>query len=409
MGCSCSQFARFIREFVFQQQRYHEVVDSPHRWTPAGDVEQVAYSLPAVVSVTASESFPLRKTMSKDILTAKTGFFAEYRLCDELGSGSTSTVYRCVRKKDEVSFACKVIEKQPVKGEAYAHLLQQFAEEVKVLGLLHHPNIIHLVDSFESADRIYVVTELMRGGELFDFVVDRGTLNEEDASTIVRSICSAVAYMHSQNVIHRDIKMENLLLVNKEVENQRFDFSKVKIIDFGLSKLMPDGSGPTASFLGTKGYIAPEMLQRCKYGKSVDVWACGVIVFVLLCGCLPFGNGNDPIENTQSAAQEKFSLRFPTWASNLSDSAKDLLRKLLDVNPKTRITAEEAMSHPWVVGSTVAPRNALLSAKEMGSQRDLLRQSPQALLDAVRRDVRDHEAKAAAKPAQYGFHRKHSE
>jgi len=225
--------------------------------------------------------------------------------------------------------------------------------EVRALKSLHHPHIIKLYDVYTTAHRIYIVMELMAGGELFDYVVQKGTLTEAEASAIVRMVTSALVYMHEQNIIHRDLKPENLLLTHKP--NSIYDI-EVKIIDFGLSKSM---SEPMAkSFLGTRGYLAPEMLQRRNYSKAVDTWALGVIVFVLLCGCLPFDDDSASILS-DDAVRTKFALRFPRWARNLSPSAKDLLSHLLDINPYTRYSAADAMEHAWVRGKT-APKDSML-------------------------------------------------
>jgi len=146
--------------------------------------------------------------------------------------------------------------------------------------------------------------------------------------------------------------------------------AEVKLIDFGLAKEMSD---PVArSFLGTRGYLAPEMLQRHSYDKAIDIWALGVIAFVLLCGCLPFDDDSSRIAS-DSAARKKFTLRFPRWAASLSTSAKDLLHNLLDVNPKTRFTAEQALNHPWVSGRTVQMNNYLQSPSMIGERRKELR------------------------------------
>ena len=289
----------------------------------------------------------------------KTGFFITYDLKEEIGVGSTSKCYRCIRKSDKKEFACKLIDKRQVEVK-FSGLLEQFFVEIKVLKALKHPNIIHIEDSFETPDRIYMVMEMMKGGELFDYVVEKGTLSEEEASVLVRKITSAVAHMHDIGVIHRDLKPENLLLTTKG------DNAEVKLIDFGLAKEMNEQVA--RSFLGTRGYLAPEMLQRNSYDKAIDIWALGIIVFVLLCGCLPFDDDSSRIAS-ESAAREKFALRFPPWATNLSSSAQDLLHKLLDVNPKNRITAQQALSHPWVKGKSVAPNNYLQSPCLIGERR----------------------------------------
>ena len=184
-----------------------------------------------------------------------------------IGVGSTSTVYRCVEKGGEGrEFACKIIDKRMVETR-FRGLLDQFQIEIGVLRTLGgHKNIIHLEDVFETGERIYMVMELMRGGELFDYVVEKGTLSEEEASELVRCLASAIAYMHSLEIIHRDLKPENLLLTHGAGGGGREGSkAEVKIIDFGLSKIL--GGAMAKSFLGTRGYLAPEMLQRQTYSK----------------------------------------------------------------------------------------------------------------------------------------------
>jgi len=293
-------------------------------------------------------------------LQNRTGFAVKYDLKEVIGVGSTSTCHRCVRKSDGVEFACKVIDKKQIEMK-YAGLMEQFNIEIKVLKLLNHPNIIHLADTYETSEKIYMIMEVMKGGELFDYVVEKGTLSEEEASVLVRKITSAVAHMHSLNIIHRDLKPENLLLTSNGPT------AEVKLIDFGLAKVMSD-SIQARSFLGTRGYLAPEMLQRHTYDKAIDIWALGVIVFVLLCGCLPFDDDSAKIES-ESDARMKFTLRFPRWASNLSLPAKDLLQRLLAVDPKDRIHADQALRHPWVIGRAVTPNNYLQSPSILAGKR----------------------------------------
>ncbi|EWM25947.1 Protein kinase, ATP binding site [Nannochloropsis gaditana] len=178
------------------------------------------------------------------------GFHARYELCDVIGVGSTSTVHRCVERGGEGrEFACKIIDKRMVESR-FRGLLEQFQIEVAVLKALDHPNIIRLEDVFETEHRIYMVMELMRGGELFDRVVERGSLSEEEASEVVRALASAIAYMHSMGIIHRDLKPENLLLSHGGAGPGGVG-QAVKIIDFGLSKMV--GGAMAQSFLGTRG------------------------------------------------------------------------------------------------------------------------------------------------------------
>jgi len=286
---------------------------------------------------------------------AEAALYEKYQLMEVLGVGSTSTCHRCVDKTTGVHYACKIIDKQMIE-ERFHGMMEQFHTEIEALRSLNHPSIIQLFDVFVSEEKIFIVMELMEGGELFDYVVQKGTLTEDEASNIVRKVTSAMVYMHSKNIVHRDLKPENLLLRRKP--NNPHDSVDVKIIDFGLSKCMTE---PVAqSFLGTRGYLAPEMLQRRNYTKAVDTWALGVIVFVLLCGCLPFDDDSATVPS-DDLVRAKFVLRFPRWAKNLSPSAKDLLSHLLDVNPARRYTAEQALDHAWVTGKA-APKGNLLSS-----------------------------------------------
>lgn len=280
-------------------------------------------------------------------------FMKKYQMCEVLGVGSTSICHRCIHKTTSQTYACKIIDKQQIE-QRFAGMLSQFHSEIDALRQLSHPNIIKLYDVFTTNKKIYIVMELMAGGELFDYVVQKGTLTEAEASVIVRMVTSALVYIHECDVIHRDLKPENLLLKYKP--NSIYDL-EVKIIDFGLSKTMKQ-EHLAQTFLGTRGYLAPEMLQRRHYSRAVDTWALGVIVFVLLCGCLPFDDDSSTIFS-DDVIQAKFKLRFPRWARNLSPSAKDLLSKLLDVNSSTRYTAEQALRHPWICGTT-APKDSML-------------------------------------------------
>lgn len=173
-------------------------------------------------------------------------FHFNYELKEEIGVGSTSKCYNCIKKADGLEYACKVIDKRQVELK-FSGLLEQFFTEIKVLKTLQHPNIIRFEDTYETNDRIYIIMELMKGGELFDYVVEKGTLSEEEASLIVRKITSAVAHMHGMNIIHRDLKPENLLLTSKGPD------AAVKLIDFGLAKVMRETVA--SSFLGGCGCL----------------------------------------------------------------------------------------------------------------------------------------------------------
>lgn len=187
----------------------------------------------------------------------------KYNLLEVLGVGSTSTVHRCVCQRTGEQFACKVIDCQLIE-ERFQGMMAQFQTEIAALRKLQHPGIIRLYDVFvKTDDKIFIIMELMEGGELFDYVVQKGTLTEDEAARIVRKVTSALVYMHSRNVCHRDLKPENLLLKTKpgaQGGGSQNDAVEVKVIDFGLSKAMEEPIART--FLGTRGYLAPEMLQR---------------------------------------------------------------------------------------------------------------------------------------------------
>lgn len=159
---------------------------------------------------------------------------AKYQLMEVLGVGSTSTCHRCLNKKTDLYFACKIIDKRVIE-DRFQGMMEQFHTEIEALRSLQHPNIIQLFDVFITDEKIFIVMELMEGGELFDYVVQKGTLTEDEAARIVRKVTSALVYMHTKNIVHRDLKPENLLL--KRRPKHAGDDVEVKIIDFGLSKV----------------------------------------------------------------------------------------------------------------------------------------------------------------------------
>lgn len=317
----------------------------------------------------------------------------KYQLHEVVGVGSTSSVHRCTNKTTGKDYACKIIDIMAME-ERFQGMMQQFQTEIDALQQLKHPGIIQLYDVYLTEQKIYIVMEVMEGGELFDYVVQKGTLTEEEASVIVRKVTSALVYMHAQGIVHRDLKPENLLL--KQKPTGPHDSIDVKIIDFGLSKAMVEPVART--FLGTRGYLAPEMLQRRDYTRAVDTWALGVIVFVLLCGCLPFDDDSATVPS-DDLVHAKFVLRFPRWAKNLSPSAKDLLSHLLCVNPRDRYTAEQALNHPWVRGETANAKSLLASPGR-------IRASP--AVGSARRNGRKYAKDPEATPPKQTFVRKTS-
>ena len=268
-----------------------------------------------------------------------------YKIGPLIGYGTTSKVYALKQKSNNLKLACKVIDKRRISIDAnHEAILMQLRSETIILKKLNHPNIVKFYDVIETRTMIFIVMEYIKGEELFDYILNLGSLNEEKALTIMQGLLSAVNYLHSQGVIHRDIKAENLLILFDDKENVQ-----VKMIDFGFSKILRyDLAG---SFLGTGGYIAPEIRQHKQYSRSVDMWACGILLYVMLSGRLPFSTVVNSLP-TQLSSEEifGFSLQFPEerW-SHVSQNAKDLIEALLTIDPIKRITVKEAINHPWVI------------------------------------------------------------
>jgi calcium/calmodulin-dependent protein kinase I len=218
----------------------------------------------------------------------------------------------------------------------------------------------------EADDILYLVMEMMNGGELFDHIIAKNTLTEREASNIIRQVASAIDYCHKKNIIHRDLKPENLLLVEKR------KLDSVKIADFGFSKAIPSG-GSTKSVLGSPGYVAPEIRQGRDYGPAVDIWSLGVIMYVMLFGYMPFDCDTDVIDEDENLEQY-FKLDFEEegW-QNVSQGARTLLVKMLQPDYARRPTALQVFNDPWVRGDNVSD-SALPSTghlmKNPGSRRE---------------------------------------
>ncbi|KAM9369599.1 calcium/calmodulin-dependent protein kinase type 1G [Phaethornis superciliosus] len=260
---------------------------------------------------------------------------------EALGSGAFSEVFLVKHRSTGKLFALKCIKKSPLTRDS------SLENEIAVLRKIKHENIVTLEDIYESTTHYYLVMQLVSGGELFDRILERGVYTEKDASVVIHQVLTAVKYLHENGIVHRDLKPENLLYLTPE-EN-----SKIMITDFGLSKMEQNGIMSTAC--GTPGYVAPEVLAQKPYSKAVDCWSIGVITYILLCGYPPF------YEETESKLFEKikegyYEFESPFW-DDISESAKDFIRHLLEKNPTTRFTCEEALRHPWINGNTALHRD----------------------------------------------------
>ncbi|XP_048517436.1 calcium/calmodulin-dependent protein kinase type 1 [Dendroctonus ponderosae] len=267
----------------------------------------------------------------------------KYNLKDVLGTGAFSTVKFAESKANPGEmYAVKIIDKKALKGKE-----DSLENEIKVLRRLKHPNIVQLLETFEDKSRVFLVMELVTGGELFDRIVEKGSYTEKDASGLIRQVLEAVDYMHEQGVVHRDLKPENLLYYSPDED------SKIMISDFGLSKM--EESGIMATACGTPGYVAPEVLAQKPYGKAVDVWSIGVISYILLCGYPPFYDENDANLFAQILKGE-YEFHSPYW-DDISDSAKEFISRLMTVHVDQRFTCKQALAHPWISGNAAATKN----------------------------------------------------
>ncbi|KAL2091423.1 hypothetical protein ACEWY4_013686 [Coilia grayii] len=213
---------------------------------------------------------------------------------------------------------------------------------------IKHANIVSLEDIFESKSHLYLVMQLVSGGELFDRIVAKGFYTEKDASKLIQQILDAVKYLHDMGIVHRDLKPENLLYYSMDED------SKIMISDFGLSKI--EGSGSVMSTAcGTPGYVAPEVLAQKPYSKAVDCWSIGVIAYILLCGYPPFYDENDS-KLFEQILKAEYEFDSPYW-DDISDSAKDFIIHLMEKDPRLRYTCEQALQHPWIAGDTALDKN----------------------------------------------------
>jgi len=263
---------------------------------------------------------------------------------EELGRGIFSIVYTARSKQTHKYHAVKVIEKKKLGVKKIEMIETEILLMKKVGG---HPNIISLEDTFENNFHVFIVMELITGGELFDKIVELQYYSEKEASKIIQQVLSAIDHLHTNQVVHRDLKPENLLLSSKE------DHAQVKLADFGLSTALPE-HGKLTKAVGTPGYIAPEILKTLDgdldgYSKEVDLFSVGVIMYILLCGFPPF-YGEDDDEAFDKTIAGDFDYPEPYW-KNISSTAKDLINHLLVVDPAARYTTKEALKHPWIAAN----------------------------------------------------------
>lgn len=269
-----------------------------------------------------------------------------YIIGDRLGSGVSGEVRICMNKVDGLKFAAKIIDfKKFLLTPGLSP--EEIYKEAEMLRELDHPNIIKVKDTFETDHGICIILELVYGGDLFDRIIERKVYSEDNSRIVIKNILTAVEYLHSKGIVHRDLKPENILLSTSESDTD------IKITDFGLAK--HTNAEGLKSFVGTPFYFAPEVLRRKdtimgtgRYGQSADMWSIGVILFILLSGVFPFDEENlyDQI------GKAKYSFEGSQWR-NISDNAKDFIKRLMTLRPDKRISVSEALRHPWIVGNSL--------------------------------------------------------
>jgi len=257
-----------------------------------------------------------------------------------LGTGNYGYVRECLHRSTGEKYAVKTIEKSKVMRKDHIR------REIHLLRSINHPGIMKMVDCYEDAEYVHIVTEMYTGGELFDKIVDNttdyGCLPEDQAAKIIKSLLEAVQYLHSKDIVHRDIKPENLLFESNE------EGSSVKLIDFGLSRTHSRDNRYMINQVGTAYYMSPDVIKG-KYDRSCDLWAIGIISYIILSGYPPF-NGSSDHEVQASVCRGHFVFDKNIWG-NLSHAARNFVTNLLCMNSSKNMSAEEALQHPWIINA----------------------------------------------------------
>ncbi|CAM9625154.1 unnamed protein product [Bubo scandiacus] len=269
-----------------------------------------------------------------------------YEVKEDIGVGSYSICKRCIHKASNMEYAVKIIDKSKRDPTEEIEILLRYGQ---------HPNIITLKDVYDDGKYVYVVTELMKGGELLDKILRQKFFSEREASAVLFTITKTVEYLHAQGVVHRDLKPSNILYVDESGNPE-----SIRICDFGFAKQLRAENGLLMTPCYTANFVAPEVLKRQGYDAACDIWSLGVLLYTMLTGYTPFANGPDdtPEEILARIGSGKFSLSGGYW-NTVSDTAKDLVSKMLHVDPHQRLTAAQVLGHPWIVHCDQLPQYQL--------------------------------------------------
>ncbi|NWT31245.1 KS6A2 kinase, partial [Cardinalis cardinalis] len=269
-----------------------------------------------------------------------------YEIKEDIGVGSYSVCKRCVHKATETEFAVKIIDKSKRDPSEEIEILLRYGQ---------HPNIITLKDVYDDGKFVYLVMELMRGGELLDRILRQKCFSEREASAVLCTITRTVDYLHSQGVVHRDLKPSNILYMDESGNPD-----SIRICDFGFAKQLRAENGLLMTPCYTANFVAPEVLKRQGYDAACDIWSLGILLYTMLAGFTPFANGPDdtPEEILARIGSGKYALTGGNWDS-VSDTAKDIVSKMLHVDPHQRLTAVQVLRHPWIVNREYLSQNQL--------------------------------------------------
>ncbi|CAB3407811.1 unnamed protein product [Caenorhabditis bovis] len=325
----------------------------------------------------------------RSVPTAKTNAFTDdYEILELIGRGAHSVVHKCAMKATRRKYAVKIVKKSDFDASEEVDILLRHS---------HHQYIVKLFDVYEDEAAIYMVEELCEGGELLDRLANKKSLgSEKDVAAVMGNLLFAVQYLHSQQVAHRDLTASNILFASKDG-----DPSSVRIVDFGFAKQSRAENGMLMTPCYTAQFVAPEVLRKQGYDRSCDVWSLGVLLHTMLTGCTPFSTGpNDtPDQILQRVGDGKISMSNSVW-NNISENAKDLVRKMLDVDPNRRVNAKQALQHPWLWHRDVLPDRPIQDEKDgldMKNVKVALEQTYRAIQSAPSVELRPVGSSALAK------------
>ncbi|XP_049453666.1 death-associated protein kinase 3 [Epinephelus fuscoguttatus] len=286
-----------------------------------------------------------------------------YEMGEELGSGQFAIVRKCKEKSTAIEYAAKFIKKRRLSSSRRGVSREEIEREVNILREIQHSNIITLHDIFENKTDVILILELVSGGELFDFLAEKESLTEEEATQFLKQILDGVHYLHSKRIAHFDLKPENIMLLDKNVPNPR-----IKLIDFGIAHQIKAGN-EFKNIFGTPEFVAPEIVNYEPLGLEADMWSIGVITYILLSGASPFlGETKQETLTNISAVNYDFDEEY---FSNTSELAKDFIRRLLVKDPKKRMTIDDSLEHPWI--KVIKRRNVRQEERDHKTERRRLK------------------------------------